>query len=199
MSAKRHAPAAARNVGPIGAVLAAELPDAGLVLEVASGTGEHALAYARQFPHLVWQPSDPDPEARASIAAWRAEEGPANLREPLVLDASAPDWLVVHADALLCINMIHISPWQAGEGLFAGAARILGQGAPLMLYGPYFEGDVAAAPSNVAFDESLKGRNPAWGIRDLAAVDRLAASHGFSRSRCVAMPANNLMVIYRKR
>ncbi|QZP09605.1 DUF938 domain-containing protein [Caenibius sp. WL] len=195
---KQHAPAAARNREPIAAVLAEELPATGLVLEVASGTGEHALAFARRFPTLIWQPSDPNAAARDSIAAWREESGLDNLRSPLALDAASAAWPIAYADALLCINMLHISPWEAAEGLFAGAARILPQGAPLLLYGPYREEDVATAPSNEAFDASLKARNPAWGLRDLAAVDRLAERNGLGRARRTVMPANNLMLIYRK-
>lgn len=195
---KRHAPAAARNVGPIIAVLADELPHAGVVLEVASGSGEHALAFARHFPDLIWQPSDPDPVACASIDAWREDEGGANLRPALALDAMAGDWPMGCADALVCINMIHISPWQAAEGLFAGAARILSQGAPLLLYGPYLEVHVPTAPSNTAFDQSLRARDPSWGLRDLAAVDALAQAQGFARTRRMVMPANNLMLVYRQ-
>ena len=195
---KQHAPAAVRNREPITAVLAEELPATGLVLEVASGTGEHALTFAHRFPALIWQPSDPDAAARDSIAAWREESGLDNLRPPLALDAAAAVWPIAHADALLCINMIHISPWAAAEGLFAGAAHILPHGAPLVLYGPYREADVATAPSNEAFDASLKARNPAWGLRDLAVIDRLAERNGLGRTRRVAMPANNLMLVYRK-
>ncbi len=195
---KQHASAAARNREPIAAVLAEELPATGLVLEVASGTGEHALTFAHRFPALIWQPSDPDAAARDSIAAWREESGLDNLRPPLALDAAAAVWPIAHADALLCINMIHISPWAAAEGLFAGAAHILPHGAPLVLYGPYREADVATAPSNEAFDASLKARNPAWGLRDLAVIDRLAERNGLGRTRRVAMPANNLMLVYRK-
>ena len=195
---RRHAPAAARNVGPIGDVLADELPRAGLVLELASGSGEHALAFAHRFPDLIWQPSDPDPVACASIAAWREDSGAANLLSPLALDAASPDWPLEHADALLCINMVHISPWEAAEGLFAGAARLLPVGAPLVLYGPYWEADVPPAPSNLAFDASLKARDPLWGIRDLSALDDLAEANGLVRSRRVAMPANNLTLVYRK-
>lgn len=195
---KQHAPAAARNREPITAVLAQELPASGLVLELASGTGEHAVHFAAAFPAIVWQPSDPDSAARASIAAWRAEAGLPNLMDPIALDAAAPDWPIARADAMVCINMIHISPWQSAEGLFAGASRLLPADAPLVLYGPYFEADVKTAPSNLAFDASLRARNPAWGIRDLAAVDRLAQRHGFVRARRVAMPANNLTLVYRR-
>lgn len=197
-AAKRHAPATLRNREAIAAVLAKELPATGLVLEIASGSGEHICYFAEHFPALTWQPSDPDPAALASIAAWSAEAGLANIRPPMEVDAAAPNWPVVHADALLCINMVHISPWAATEGLFAGAAWVLGTGAPLMLYGPYREVDVPTAPSNEAFDQSLKARNPEWGLRHVESVDRLATSHGFTRSARHAMPANNLVLVYRR-
>lgn len=197
-SDKRHAPATERNREPIADVLARELPKAGTVLEVASGTGEHAAFFAARFPQLQWQPSDPDPGALASIAAYRAEYSGANLCEPVLLDASRQDWPVERADAILCINMIHISPWEASEGLFAGAKRLLDSGAPLILYGPYFESDVETASSNLAFDESLKARDPRWGIRDLAEIEDLAARNGFTRSARYAMPANNLVLVYRR-
>src|SRR5687768_5747945 len=134
---KRHAPAAGRNREPIAAVLSEELPASGLVLEVASGTGEHAVHFARTFPDLAWQPSDPDPDARESISTWRKEAGLPNLVQPLDLDAAAADWPLPRADAVLCINMVHISPVASTEGLVAGAARLLARGAPLILYGPY--------------------------------------------------------------
>ena len=172
---KRHAPATLRNRDAIAAVLGDWLPASGTVLEVASGSGEHAVHFAAAFPKLDWQPSDPDPSALASIAAWSAEAGLPNIAAPLHLDASAPDWPLGHADALLCINMVHISPWAATLGLFAGAARLLGPGAPLILYGPYLEADVATADSNLAFDESLRSRNPDWGlsIRGVASRRRM--------------------------
>lgn len=195
---KRKAPATSRNRDPIAEVLRDQLPDSGLVLEIASGTGEHAVHFARQFPHLDWQPTDPDPDALESIAAWRIDSGLANLRDPVELDAGAGEWPVDAADAIVCINMVHISPWTATEGLFAGASRLLGAAAPLVLYGPYIEADVETAASNVAFDASLKQRNPAWGLRELAVVDRLAASCGFVRTGRVEMPANNLTLIYRR-
>ena len=195
---KKFAPAASRNSGPIADVLARELPESGLVLEVASGTGEHAVFLARRFTSLQWQPTDPDLEAMASIASWREEAGLANLLEPRVLDASSAVWPVARADAMLCINMIHISPWAASEGLFAGAARLLGSGAPLITYGPYIEDAVETAPSNLAFDESLRARNPAWGLRNIADIDRLAWTHGFTRTARYEMPANNLTLIYRR-
>lgn len=195
---KRFAPAVERNREPIAAVLTEELPAEGVVLEVASGTGEHAVHFARTYPHLTWQPSDPDPEALASIAAWRAEEGLANLREPLLLDAAAADWPVAAADAVLCINMIHISPLAATEGLLAGAAGLLAPGAPLIVYGPYLEAEVETAPSNLEFDAWLKRRDPAFGLRSIEWLDERAAAHGFARTRRVAMPANNLTLVYRR-
>lgn len=195
---KRHAPAAARNSGPIAEVLAQELPPRGLVLELASGSGEHAVFMARRFPEIEWQPSDPDPEALISVAEWAKEANLGNLRTPLQLDARSKDWPVASADALVCINMIHISPWTASEGLFAGAARVLDAGAPLVTYGPYFEDVVETAPSNLAFDESLKARNPEWGIREVAMLDELAARTGFTRTARHEMPANNLTLVFRR-
>ena len=199
MSAKRESPAAQRNREPIADVLADVLPERGIVLEMASGTGEHVVHFAKRFAHLDWYPSDPDAGARASIAAHVAQAGLANVMPPLALDAAASEWPLDAADAIVCINMVHISPWQATEGLFAGAARLLPpMDGPLILYGPYLEREVDTAPSNLAFDESLKARDPRWGLRDLADVDALAKRHGFTRTLRVAMPANNLIVVYRK-
>lgn len=199
MSAKRESPAAQRNREPIADVLADVLPERGIVLEIASGTGEHVVHFAKRFAHLDWYPSDPDAEARASIAAHVAQAGLANAMPPLALDAAEGEWPLDAADAIVCINMVHISPWQATEGLFAGAARLLPpMDGPLILYGPYLEREVETAPSNLAFDESLKARDPRWGLRDLADVDALAKRHGFTRTLRVAMPANNLIVVYRK-
>lgn len=195
---KQTAPAAARNREPIAQVLAEELPQGGLVLEIAAGTGEHAVHFAAAFPVLQWQPTDPDAVALQSIAAWREEAGLPNLRAPLALDAASAQWPLSAADAVVCVNMIHISPWASAEGLFAGAARLLGQGAPLVLYGPYLEDDVETAPSNLAFDQWLKDKDPRFGIRRIEDVDALAAWHGFTRTRRVEMPANNLMLTYRK-
>ena len=146
---KRHAPATARNSQPLAEVLARELPASGTVLEIASGSGEHAVFMARRFPALDWQPSDRDAEALASVDAWAAETRLANLRPAIALDAAAPDWPNVSADALLCVNMVHISPWDAAVGLFAGAGRVLGSGAPLVLYGPFVEPDVETAASTM--------------------------------------------------
>ncbi len=197
LGVKRHAPAAARNAEPIAAVLAQELPQQGLVLEIASGTGEHAVFMARRFSQLIWQPSDRDAEGLISIAAWREEAGLANLRTPLALDAGASPWPVDGCDAILCINMVHISPWSASEGLMRGAGRLLSAGAPLILYGPYIEEGVETAASNMAFDASLKLRDPQWGLREVGAMDRLAHENGLYRSARHQMPANNLMLIYR--
>lgn len=195
---KRHAPATARNREPIAEVLARVLPATGLVLEVASGTGEHAVWFAERFPGLTWLPSDPDPAAQRSIAAWVGHAGLANVQPPVVLDAMATDWPVEAADAVLCINMIHISPWAATEGLMAGAARLLPAGGPLYLYGPYRRDGAHTAPSNEAFDESLRSRDPEWGIRDLEAVVGAAEAAGFAFEETVAMPANNFSVILRR-
>lgn len=197
--ARRQAPAAARNRDPILAILREVLPPRGLVLEIASGSGEHAIHFARALPALTWQPSDPSPEARASIAAWRAAEALDNVCEPLALDAGAAPWPIARADALLCINMTHISPWEATEGLMHGAGRLLGSGAPLVLYGPYRRAGQALEPSNAAFDADLKARDPRWGLRDLDAVCALADRHGFARERVTEMPANNLTVVLRRR
>jgi hypothetical protein len=195
---KRYAPATMRNRDPIAAVLADELPAQGLVLEIASGSGEHAVHFARAFPALTWQPSDPDPVARASTEAWRAEERLTNLLPPIDLNASTSPWPVKRADALLCINMVHISPISAAEGLLGGAERLLPAGAPLILYGPYVEDEVAIAPSNLAFDADLRSRNPDWGLRRVGWLDELALRHGFTRTRRVVMPANNLTLVYRR-
>ena len=196
--ARQHAPAAARNRDPILAVLREELPESGLVLEVASGTGEHGVHFARALSDLTWQPSDPSSEALASIAAWREAEGSANLLAPVQLDAASNLWPVDSADAMVCINMVHISPWEATQGLMRGAGRLLPQGAPLILYGPYRRAGHALEASNAAFDESLKSRDPRWGLRALEAVADCAAGEGLSLSRVVEMPANNLTVVFRK-
>lgn len=194
---RRSAPAAARNREPIEAVLRDWLPGRGLVLEVASGTGEHALAFARAFPDLIWQPSDPDPLALASIQSWRAD-GPANLLPPVALDAARADWPIDEADAILNINMVHIAPPEAGLGLLDGAARLLAEGAPLILYGPWLEEGVAPAPSNLAFDADLKARNPSWGLRTVERFAAQAATRGLQLVERRAMPANNLMLLFRR-
>lgn len=194
---KRHAPATARNSAAIAEVLRKELPAAGSVLEVASGSGEHAIYLAREFPALAWQPTDVDPEALGSIAAWAKEAGLPNIAPPLQLNAAVHPWPVGAADAIFCCNMIHISPWAATEGLFNGAADVLNDG-PLIVYGPFEETGVETAPSNAVFHHSLQSRNPEWGLRSSADVDALAASVGFQRTARYAMPAHNLILVYRR-
>ena len=196
--ARRSAPAALRNRVPIAEMLARWLPEAGVVLELASGSGEHALFFAERFPALDWQPSDVHPDALASIAAWRAAAGLSNLRAPVALDAAAPEWPVTAADAMLSINMVHISPWGSALGLLDGAARILPTGAPLILYGPWLTDAAPTAPSNCEFDADLKRRDPAWGLRrveDFAAEGR---RRGLELAETQAMPANNLMLLLRR-
>lgn len=195
---RRSAPHVERNAVPIAEVLAGILPARGLVLEVASGTGEHVLHFARAFPKLLWQPSDPDPAALRSIEAWRAEAGLFNLLPPVSLDARAAEWPVAEAEAILCINMIHISPWAATAGLMRGAARLLGEGAPLFLYGAYRREGVDTAPSNEAFDESLRARDADWGVRNLEDVVAEAEKNGLRLEAVTEMPANNLSVVFRK-
>ncbi|MEO1730980.1 MAG: DUF938 domain-containing protein [Pseudomonadota bacterium] len=195
---KKHAPATLRNREAILAILREELPGSGTVLEVAAGSGEHAVFFAQALPDHHWLPSDPSAEALASIAAYRAEADLPNCAAPIILDASASDWPVEEADAIVCINMVHISPWAATCGLFAGAAQILrGKDLPLIVYGPYFGQGAEPAPSNLQFDESLKARNPDWGIRQVEDMDTLAQAHGFTRTARHAMPANNLTLVYR--
>ncbi|WP_343346710.1 DUF938 domain-containing protein [Sphingomicrobium sp. XHP0239] len=194
---RREAPAVARNVGPIGDILAQWLPGEGFVLETSSGTGEHALAFARRFPALTWQPSDPDAAALRSIAAW-GREGPDNLRPPLLIDVREKDWGIERADAIVSINMVHIAPWEAALGLLDRAARLLPVGGPLILYGPWYEADRPAAPSNEDFDRSLKARDPDWGIRAVEKFDAAARARGLVRRDRREMPANNLMLLYIK-
>lgn len=196
--AKRFAPATERNRDAIAGVLAEVLPASGLVLEIASGTGEHVVHFARTFPALEWQPSDPDPAGLASIAAWAAEVGLANVRAPIQIDATAYEWPVASADAILCINMIHIAPWPATPGLFDGAAQVLATGAPLLLYGPFRQASEPLAPSNADFDASLKARNPEWGLREVEAVGSEAEARGFRLELIVPMPANNLSLVFRR-
>jgi SAM-dependent methyltransferase len=188
----------ARNREPILAVLKRVLPSAGLVVEVASGSGEHAVFFAKGLPALSWQPTDPDAGALASIAAHRAAAQAPNLLAPVRLDATAERWPVERADAVVCNNMIHITPWAVSEGLIAGARRILPAGGVLYLYGPYRIDGRHTAPSNQDFDTWLRAQNAAWGIRDLADVTDLAARHGFAPAETVPMPANNLSVIFRR-
>lgn len=197
VAGKRHAPATQRNRDAILAILRDELPPSGLVLEVASGSGEHAVHFAAALPQLDWQPSDPDPTALASIEAWRAEADLPNLRPPLLLDATR-DWPIAQADAILCINMVHISPWTATLGLLQQAGQLLPPGGLLYLYGPYLREDVATAPSNLAFHASLKARDPQWGLRQVEEVIAAAEAEGLAFHRLVGMPANNLSLLFRR-
>ena len=196
--AKRSAPAALRNREPIAEVLREWLPADGLVLEIASGTGEHAVHFAEAFPQLEWQPSDVDAAALASIEAWRGASGLANVRAPLVLDASSADWPCDRAGAILSINMVHISPWASAIGLVRGAARLLPPCGALILYGPWLKDDIETAPSNLAFDADLRRRNPQWGLRRVEDFAELAAAHALALAEVRAMPANNLMLLFRK-
>lgn len=191
------APAVARNRDAILAVLRRVLPAKATVLEIASGSGEHAIHIAAALPGLTWFPSDPEPEARRSIAAHTRLARLTNIRPPLALDARASAWPVGRADAVICINMIHIAPWSATEGLMAGAGRVLTGTGLLFLYGPFREGGQHSAESNAAFDASLRARDQEWGVRDLESVADLAARYGFVMAERVAMPANNTSLIFR--
>lgn len=197
--ARQYAPATERNREPILAVLREVLPIAGTVLEISSGTGEHAIFFAPRLAPRKWLPSDPNPVARASIAAWRQHCPSENLYPPIALDACDSSWAVEEEiSAIANINMIHIAPWAACLGLMAGAGRHLFPGGILYLYGPFKQAGKHTAPSNEAFDESLQVQNPQWGIRDLEEVVAVAQSEGFSPIKTVAMPANNLSVIFQK-
>ncbi|WP_298465001.1 DUF938 domain-containing protein [uncultured Erythrobacter sp.] len=196
---KKHSPATLRNREAILSVLRHELPEWGTVLEVASGSGEHAVYFAEHMPALAWQPSDPDLEALASIKAYRADYEGVNLREPVALDAREGEWPIGRADAILCINMVHISTWRSTIGLFYAASHVLnGSDAPLILYGPFIEQGVKTAQSNVDFDAGLRARNPEWGIREVETLEKHATFRGFSRTARYEMPANNLMLVYRQ-
>jgi len=191
--------AAERNKQPIAEALADVLPPSGLILEVASGTGQHALHFAKTFPTLKWQPSEPDEETRAALAARVQQAALPNLLTPLAFDVHSRDAPLAAADAVVCINMIHIAPWSACEALLRHASVLLALGAPLFLYGPFMREGVHTAPSNAAFDASLRARNAAWGVRDLTDVDVLARVHGFELALTMAMPASNLSVVWRRR
>lgn len=191
-------PAVARNTAAILEVLRAHLPARGRVLEVAAGSGEHAVVFAAALPGLEWTPSDPSAEARASIAAWATAADLPNLRPAVALDVLDPaTWPDEPAQALVCINMIHISPWEATEGLMRLAGRALGPGGLLALYGPYREAGVELAPSNAAFDASLKARDPAWGLRDRDVVAAAALAEGLALTLRREMPSNNIMLLFR--
>jgi hypothetical protein len=191
-------PATQRNRDAILEVLRSVLPPSGLVLEIASGSGEHVVHFASALPGLTFQPSDPEDAARLSIAAWTAEMKLSNIRPPLAIDVLREPWPISQADAILCINMIHISPWEATQALMRNAGRILPRGAPIYLYGPYRQKDVVTAESNEAFDADLKSRNPQWGLRHLDEVAALAREVGLSGPEVTPMPANNLSVVFRR-
>ena len=196
---RRSAPAALRNRDPIADVLAEWLPPSGLVLEIASGTGEHVVHFARRFPALDWQPSDIHPYALASTAAAILQAGLPNIRKPLAIDAASADWPIARADALPSINMVHISPWDSALGLIDGAARLLDRGAPLILYGPWLKDDVPTVSSNLEFDADLKRRDPAWGLRKVEDFAAAAEQHGVELVETRAMPANNMMLLLSRR
>jgi cyclopropane fatty-acyl-phospholipid synthase-like methyltransferase len=198
MSAKLVSAPADRNKAPILEVLKRVLPHSGLVLEIASGSGQHVSHFAKALPNLVWQPSDADAQARRSIDAWIAEERLANIHAPIDLDVLVQPWPLAACDALVCINMIHISPWAATQALFEGAATVLPAKGTIFLYGPYRMHGAHTAPSNAAFDAMLRGQNPQWGVRDLEEVVETARSCGFEWVETIAMPANNLSVIFRR-
>jgi hypothetical protein len=198
--ARRYAPAAARNRQPILDVLRNHLPRTGLVLEVASGTGEHVLHFATASgSDLIFQPSDPDLNARVSIDAWAATLASSNIRPAIALDVTSEDWPLAHADVVLCINMVHIAPWAATVGLMRGAAAVLPSGGILYLFGPFRRDGRHTAPSNEAFDRDLRSSNSSWGIRDVEAVVAVAKTHGFAQPLVEEMPANNLSLIFRRR
>jgi hypothetical protein len=198
MDLRQLSPSAARNREPILAVLQRVLPAEGRVLEIAAGTGEHAVFFAAALPHLRWQPSDPDPDARASIAAWIEAGDAASIAPPLDIDVMAPDWDagLDRPDAILAINVIHISPWEATLGLMAGAGGLLAPGGILFTYGAYKRGGQHTAPSNESFDEWLKARDPRYGVRDLEAVEEAARSNGLALREIIPMPANNFALIF---
>lgn len=198
MGERRTSPAALRNRGPIADVLSEWLPEQGLVLEVASGTGEHAAFFAERFAKLEWQPSDVDSDALDSIRSWRDQARLANLREPLAIDSATDAWPVERADALLSINMVHISPWASSLGLLAAARRLLPVGGPLILYGPWLSDLIETAPSNSDFDLDLKRRDAAWGLRRVEDFAREATSQRLRLEETRAMPANNLMLLFRR-
>ena len=190
---------ASRNRGPILNVLRAVLPRQGAVLEIASGSGEHIVHFAAHLPNLTFTPSDPNARARASIAAWIAETRVENVGVPLALDAARTPWPIKHADAVICINMVHISPWAATKGLFSAASAILSADAPLYIYGPFKRDFLHTAPTNAQFDAVLRAQNPQWGLRDIETLVDLGRGAGFGEPRIIEMPANNLSLIFRRR
>jgi SAM-dependent methyltransferase len=193
-----RAAATERNRDPILDVLRRVLPPSGLVLEIASGTGQHVAFFASALPALRWQPSDPSAAHQGSIRAWAAASGAANIADPLALDVERPPWPVARADAILNINMIHIAPWSATAALFQGAARLLPPSGPLVLYGPFKRAGQHTAESNQRFDDRLRGEDARWGVRDLDEVRALAATAGFHPPEVISMPANNFALVFRR-
>jgi SAM-dependent methyltransferase len=198
LDCRETAPSAERNKQPIVEVLTRVLPASGLVLEIGSGTGQHVAHFARALPQLEFQPSEMDESRHASIAAWIAHEKLTNVREPIAFDLSRPPLPVRAADAVVCINVIHISPWEATLGLMRGAGEILPPGGVLVTYGPYKRGGQHTAPSNEAFDADLRRRDSRWGVRDMDEVARVAREAGLALEETVAMPANNLTLVFRR-
>jgi len=203
MEAKRHAPATLRNREPITSVLRDVLPSNGVALEIASGSGEHIAYFASQFPSLTWQPSETNSRLFPSIDAWARDVADQvnrdTIRPPVYLNTCDHPWPLKQADAILAINMIHISPWESCQGLMTGSGSVLGKEGVLFLYGPFLQSDVGTAPSNLAFDDSLRQQNPQWGIRDLNSVVALADENDLDLVKTVPMPSNNLSVVFRKR
>jgi SAM-dependent methyltransferase len=195
---KKTWPAAARNAEPIAEVLQRLLKRPSSVLEIASGTGQHAAHFCQAMPDVRWQPSDCDPEALPSIEGWRAESGLANFMEPLLLDVGGAQWPEATYDFIFCANMIHISPWGSCLGLLEGGSGVLRSGGALLLYGPFHVADTETAPSNDAFDQSLRSRNPEWGVRALEEVEAAGREHGLRLEERISMPANNLIVVLRR-
>ena len=193
-----HAAATERNRAPIVEVLRGVLPATGLVLELASGTGQHVAFFARAFPTLQWQPSDPSAAHRGSVRAWSAASGAVNIAPAVALDVERAPWPVTRADAILNINMLHIAPWSAAEALFEGASRLLPPSGVLLLYGPFKRGGQHMAESNQRFDDRLRGEDPRWGVRDLDDVAARATTVGFAAPEVIAMPANNLSLVFRR-
>lgn len=196
---RQFSPAAERNREPILQALAGLLPAQGQALEIASGTGQHVVHLAAGLPGWTWQPSDPEPAARDSIRAWTAWAGLGNVHPPIALDVHAPDWAgVAEVDLVYCANMIHIAPWSACAALMAGTRRHLRPGGWLVTYGPYRVDGEATAPSNLAFDADLRARDPGWGLRWLHDVVEVAAAQGLAYVQRLSLPANNLLVVFRR-
>lgn len=195
---KQEAPAAERNRGPIWSALESRLPERGLLLEIASGSGRHAAHFAEARPTLVIQPSEPTPRGRASIEAWRDDLDAPNLRAPLDLDVRRWPWPLENADAIFCCNMIHVAPWVAAEDLFRGAEAVLPTGGLLATYGPYLVGGQPTTESNAAFDASLRQRNPAWGLRDVQDLKQLGERYRLELKEQLDMPASNFMLVFER-